>query len=158
MRHFCWVACSLRPCFCPRLQQADSLFLCCVFARRQGAALSRDHGWHAGGRRASRSLGADHRLMAALHGPGPDWVLRCHAMDNIRPVRNWTDLPSQTEFGVLPEPRDHWGTVVLFRQWAGRMEPDQPSMRMNEGQHFRNLPHGPCTLKGAEDGCWIKPV
>ena len=39
-----------------------------------------------------------------------------------------TALPSQAEYGVLPEPLDHWRSVLLFRQWTGRMEPDQPSI------------------------------
>ena len=105
-----------------------------------------------------RPFGSDHRPVATMDGFSAHRFHSRHPLDDIRPIRDGTDLPPPPESGVLPKSRDHRGIAVLFRQWAGRMRPDQPSVRLNEGQQFLNLPYAPCTLKGAVDGCWIKPV
>src|SRR3954449_667722 len=100
--------------------------------------------------RGPRAYRSHHRLVAALDGAGPG---RSDGRDNLDdvPVRDVDGaVPPASAGSTYEEPRRDRGALVLLREWAWRVEPNEPAARLDHiggalgafssGRHADHLP------------------
>src|SRR5215207_9748004 len=121
----------------------------CV-GRVQGAAVSEALGDARRSYRGPRAYRSHHRVVAALDGAGTGRPHVRDSLDNI-PVRGvHGDISSASASATDEEPRRDRGALVLLREWAWGMEPNEPAARLDNigeallafssGRHASHLP------------------